>query len=59
MSKQAYRLTSIHQWVDSAIERELRLQERHDPLRLLRLRTVRLAVKRRLNLLATSALALA
>jgi hypothetical protein len=59
MSKQAYRLTAIHQWVDSAIDRQLQQQELHDPLRLLRLRTVRLAIKRRLELLATSALALA
>jgi hypothetical protein len=59
MSNQAYRLTAIHQWVDSAIEQELRQQALHDPLRLLRLRTVRLAIKKRLNLLATSALALA
>jgi hypothetical protein len=59
MSNKAYRLTAIHQWVDQAIERELRHEAKSDPLRLLRLRSVRLAIKKRLDLLATSALALA
>jgi hypothetical protein len=59
MSNQAYRLTAIHQWVDQAIEHELQQEALHDPLRLMRLRAVRLAVKKRLRLLTTSALALA
>jgi hypothetical protein len=59
MSNKAYRMTSIHQWVDQAIERELRHEAESDPLRLLRLRAVRLAIKNRLRLLATSALATA
>jgi hypothetical protein len=59
MSNTAYRLTSIHQWVDQAIERELRHEGEADALRLLRLRSVRLAIKKRLRFLTTSALATA
>jgi hypothetical protein len=59
MSNQAYRLTAIHQWVDQAIEHELQQEALRDPLRLIRLRAVRLAVKKRLRLLTASALALA
>jgi uncharacterized protein len=43
-----YRLTAVHNRLDEEIRRELR-QRRPDSLRLLRLKTLRLAVKARLH----------
>ena len=57
MSYQAYRLTALHQWVDQAIEREVKQHQLPDSLRLLRLRKFRAAVKKRLELLASTTLA--
>ena len=57
MSNQTYKLTALHQWVDQAIERELKQRLMPDDLRLLRLRKFRAAIKKRLELLASTALA--
>jgi hypothetical protein len=59
MSNQTFRLTALHQWVDQAIENELQQGVLQDALRLLRLRTVRLAIRKRLRLLTATALKLA
>lgn len=56
MSNQTYRMMTLHQWVDQAIEREVEKRRVHDTLRLLRLRKLRAAIKRRLELLASTAL---
>lgn len=57
MSNQTYRLTALHQWVDQAIEREVKQRPLPDTLRLLRLRKFRAAIKKRLELLASTTLA--
>ena len=57
MSNQTYKLTALHQWVDQAIERELKQRLMPDDLRLLRLRKFRASIKKRLELLARTALA--
>ena len=48
MSSETYRLTAIHQNVDSAIRRETQ-RRIPDSMRLLRLKKLRLAVKDRLT----------
>ena len=57
MTNQTFRLTALHQWADQAIEREVKQRQLPDSLRLLRLRKFRAAVKKRLELLASTALA--
>lgn len=59
MSDTTYRLTALHQWVDQAIEREAKQRPLPDSLRLLRLRKFRAAIKKRLELLASTNFALA